>query len=144
MRTYKEKGRIRKKLTRDRKRRLIAGTQRGSLWPRSVPGQGNVGSSDLMRRASTIARSTPSDSVDPEDCAQMPKFDFSDYLEPIRTGFTLRYEAKLSSFQQVASTLTLPVPEAFWLCRLGHGHTMAKLKGKSLRNHLPSSPRDYT
>ncbi|MDR3547106.1 MAG: hypothetical protein P4M11_02310 [Candidatus Pacebacteria bacterium] len=130
MRTYKEKGRIHKKLTRDRKRRL-------SL---KVPTQSTPGSSEAMRPATSITtRSTPSGSVDQAGEAQGPRFDFAPYPQMIEASFAIRYEAKLENFEKAAATLTLPIPHSFSICR-----TMTKLKDKAIRNRLPSNPRVCT
>lgn len=127
MRTYKEKGRIRKKLTRDRKKRAARSPLGNEVFQKSPSPQ-------------PISRD-PTNS-----CTQtsLPTFDLSVYGDQIKNLFMKRYGEKVRSFEDVSRRLTLPVPENFWLCKLNHGHTTAKLKGKTVGDNFLSSTLENT
>ena len=131
MRTYKEKGRIHKKLTRDRKKNFITRTPTGNFWNNNgmcLPG--NVGSSEFILRASTCAKSqaTPSDSAGQENDYIRTTINFKVYVEPIMESFMIRHQKKLTSFSEVSSKMTLPIPEGLWNCQPRHSQNLSNIR----------------
>ena len=134
MRTFKEKGRIHKKLTRDRKKHLITRIPTGNLLNNNgmrIPG--NIGSSELIMRASTCAKSqaSPNDSAGQENDYIRTTINFEVYVEPIMESFISRHHQKLTSFGEVTSKMALPIPEGFWNCRPRHSQNLSNIRGSA-------------
>ena len=126
MRTYKEKGRIYKKLTRDRKKRSIR----------------HFGNEIFQKIQPAAPLSQERNEL--EHDSSHPTFDLSVYSLIIKETFMARYTEKMRTYESVTQRLTLPVPDQFWLCRLTHGCTTAKLKGKAAGENVLSSTLENT
>ena len=130
MRTYKEKGRIFKKLTRDRKRCFTR-----QKW--HLRGQG-AGSNEPQQKMSQPTRN------DTLDLAIDSKFDFGVYHEKIISSFMTRYTRRLKAFEKMSATLALPVPGNFWTLVQERGRTLCAFKSKCLSGSSRSSSKEYT
>lgn len=107
MRTYKEKGRIYKKLTRDRGKGRKA--------------RGNLGTDNLALYINKTLGSR---------CNMLqPIFDFSVYREPIATLFTVMCRKYLKMMEEMSNKITLPLPNNFYLHKSGIGDKGGRTSG---------------
>jgi len=125
MRTYKEKGRIHKKLTRDRKRTVSREKNKGSL----------------MRNTQMVPTSR-----DPTNCTMdfnIPTFDFQPYTEMIRNLYMRRCQRKYEGYQEMSNHLTLPLPESLWSAHSDINRINNKIKNDMVIDYGPKSRPPY-